>query len=56
MATNSILKNVEIKDQKHGKALVTALESAAGKKSKEVQLRQTYEDISGENLRSLFGR
>lgn len=56
MATKSILKNVEIKDKKQGKALVIALESAAGKKSKDVQLRQAYEDVSGEKLRRLLGR
>lgn len=54
MATKSILKNVDIKDKKLGKSLVVALENAAGKRSKEVQLSRTYEDVRGEKLRKLF--
>lgn len=56
MATKSILKNVDIKDKKLGKSLVIALENAAGKKSKEVQLSRTYEDVRGEKLRSFFNK
>lgn len=54
MATKSILKNVDIKDKKLGKSLVVALENAAGKKSKEVQLTRTYEDVRGDKLRSIL--
>ena len=54
MATKSILKNVDIKDKKLGKALVIALENAADKRSKDVQLSRTYEDIRGEKLRSIL--
>lgn len=54
MATKSFLKNVDIKDKKLGKALVIALENAADKHSKEVQLSRTYEDIRGEKLRSIL--
>ena len=56
MATKSILKNVDIKDRKLGKSLVIALENAAGKRSKDVQLSRTYEDARGEKLRSLFNK
>ena len=54
MATKSILKNVDIKDRKLGKSLVIALENAAGKRTKDVQLSRTYEDVRGEKLRSIF--
>lgn len=54
MATKSILKNVDIKEKKLGKSLVVALENAAGKHSKDVQLTRTYEDVRGEKLRSIL--
>lgn len=54
MATKSILKNVDIKDKKLGKALVIALENASNKHSKDVQLSRTYEDIRGDKLRSIL--
>lgn len=54
MATKSILKNVDIKDKKLGKALVVALEHAADKHSKDVQLSRTYEDVRGDKLRSIL--
>lgn len=56
MATKSILKNVDIKDKKLGKSLVVALENAAGKSSKDVQLSRTYEDARGSKLRSILGK
>lgn len=54
MATKSILKNVDIKDKKLSKSLVVALENAAGKRSIDVQLSRTYEDVRGEKLRSIL--
>lgn len=56
MATKSILKNVDIKDKKLGKALILALENAAGKKAQDVELSRTYEDVKGEKLRKLFNK
>ena len=56
MATKSILKNVDIKDKKLGKSLVVALENAADKHSKTVQLSRTYEDVRGDKLRSILGK
>ena len=56
MATKSILKNVDIKDKKLGKSLVIALENAAGKRSRDVQLSRTYEDVRGDKLRSILGK
>ncbi|MCM1112190.1 MAG: hypothetical protein NC399_02930 [Muribaculum sp.] len=54
MATKSILKNVDIKDKKLGKSLVIALEHAAGKHAKDVQLSRTYEDARGDRLNAIF--
>ena len=54
MATKSIIKNVYIKDECSGKALVFALEAAAGKHSQEVQLSKTYEYVHGKKLRSIL--
>lgn len=54
MATKSILKNVDIKDKRLGKSLVIALEHAAGKHAKDVQLSRTYEDVRGEKLRNIL--
>lgn len=56
MATKSILKNVDIKDRKLGKSLVVALEHAAGKRSKDVELTRTYEDVRGDKLRSILSK
>lgn len=55
MATKSILKNVDIKEQKLGKSLVVALENAAGKRAKNVTLSRTYSDIRGQKIQEIFG-
>lgn len=54
MSTNSILNNVYIKDKKLGKSLVSALENAAGKHTNDVVLSRTYEDVRGDELRSII--
>lgn len=54
MATKSILKNINIKEKKLGKSLVIALENAAGKHSKDVQLTRTYEEVQSDKLRMIF--
>lgn len=56
MATKSLLKNVDIKYKKLGKSLVIALENAAGKHAKDVQLSRTYEDVKGDKLKSILGK
>ena len=56
MATKSILKNVDIRDKKLGKALVVALESAVSKKAKEIVLSRTYKEIRGDNINEIFGK
>lgn len=55
MATKSILKNIDIKDKKLGKALVVALENASKKSSKEVTLSRTYSDVRGEKIKEILG-
>ena len=55
MATKSILKNVDIKDKKLGKSLIIALESAAGKHSKDVTLSRRYDDVRGEKIKKILG-
>ena len=55
MATKSILKNVDIKDENLGKSLVVALENAASKRSKTVSLSRTYSDVRGQKIKELFG-
>lgn len=54
MATKSILKNIDIKDKELGKSLVIALENATRAHAKDVQLSRTYEDVSGDKLRSIL--
>lgn len=56
MATKSILKNVDIKDKKLGKQLVIALENASSKKSKQVTLSRTYQDIRGEKIKEVLNK
>lgn len=56
MTTKGILKNVDIKDKKPEKSLVIALESAAKKQLKYVQLSRTYKDVKGDKLRNILGR
>ncbi len=56
MATKSILKNVDIKDKKLGKSLVIALENAAGKHAKDVQLSRSYEEVRGDKIRRVLGK
>lgn len=55
MATKSILKNIDIKDRKMGRAIVSALENSKNKKSKDVVLSRTCEEVKGEKIKLLFG-
>lgn len=54
MATKSILKNVDIKDKTLGKSLLSALENASGKSSKEVEMTRTYTDVHGEKIKDVL--
>lgn len=55
MATKSILKNVDIKNQHLGKSLVIALENASNKQSKDVILSRRYKDIQKNDIKSVLG-
>jgi hypothetical protein len=55
MATKSIYKNVVIKDKRLSKNLVSALENAQNKGSKEIQLSKSYREITKCQIKDLFG-
>lgn len=55
MATKSIMKNISIKNRKMGYAIVSALENSKRKKSKDVILQHTCEEIKGEKINQIFG-
>lgn len=54
MATKSIYKNVNLKSKVLTRGLIEALENAMGKKSKEVQLQKSFEEVKGNDLKTLF--
>lgn len=54
MPTKSFLKNVIIKDKIPGMQLVTALETASQKHPKEIHLKEAYEDVHGDKMRSIL--
>lgn len=56
MATKSFTKNIDIRDKKLGKSLVSALENASNKKSKDVSLSRTYSEASNDTIRKIFGK
>ena len=55
MATKSILKNIDIKDNASCFALVDALEKAEGKRGKKVVLSKPCTELKGEALKKVFG-
>ncbi len=55
MATKTILKNIDIKDRKMGRALVFALEKSETKKTKVVELTRVCREIKGEKIKDIFG-
>ena len=56
MATKSILKNVVIKDKKSCSSLVNALESAKGKRAKEVIYSRSVRTADDEMIKKMFNR
>ena len=56
MASNSILKNVNITDKHLGRSFVVALEQAQNKTSAEVEISRTVSEIRGEKIKELFGK
>jgi hypothetical protein len=55
MATKSILKNIDIKDKKMARLIISALEYSKDKRSKNVVLRRTCQELKGGNIKDLFG-
>lgn len=55
MATKSIYKNVVIKDARLSKNLVSALENAQKKASKNVKLSKSCREIKKEQVKEIFG-
>lgn len=55
MATKSILKSINIKDRKNGSKLVNALESAKGKKAKDVIMSKAVCMADDSLIKKMFG-
>lgn len=55
VATQSILKNVVIRDEKSALALVEALEKASTSQKPSTSPEYTVNDIKGEQIRKFFG-
>ena len=55
VATQSILKNVVIRDEKSALALVEALEKASTFQKPSTSPEYTVNDIKGEQIRKFFG-
>jgi len=55
MATKSILKNIDIKNQRLGRAFASALENAENKTSKEVNFSKTCTTATRSQVKNIFG-
>lgn len=55
MATKSVLKSIHIRDKNAAERLVSALEHASGKGSKQVLQTRMFSDASREEIRKMFG-
>jgi iron(III) transport system ATP-binding protein len=55
MATKSIYKNVIIKDARLSRNLVSALENAKKKQSKDVRLSKTCHELKRDQIKGIFG-
>jgi len=56
MATNSIFKNIKIKDKKAAAKFITALEKAKNRDSKEVVYSKRVSEATREEIRLMFGK
>lgn len=56
MATKSILKSINIKRKKSALSLISAVENASGKHSKEVIYSRPCSEASREEIRAMFGK
>lgn len=55
MATKSILKNIDIRERRMGRALILALEKSEAKKGKQIELSRICREIKGEKIKDIFG-
>lgn len=56
MATKSVLKSIHIRDKTAAKRLVSALENASGKTSKQIASTRMFSDANREEIHKMFGR
>ncbi|VTR22884.1 Uncharacterised protein [Actinobacillus pleuropneumoniae] len=54
MATSSITQNIIIKDKKSSLQLISALENADRKRSKQVSLSKAHTEIRGDKIKEIF--
>jgi len=55
MATNSVLKNIDIREKHLGRTLVEALENAMDKGSKDVVVKKTVTRANKDQVLKFFG-
>ncbi|SMP38232.1 hypothetical protein [Anoxynatronum buryatiense] len=55
MATKSILKNINIKDKRMGRSVVSSLEKAKDKETTAVVMSKKVKEIRGDEIGALFG-
>lgn len=55
MATKSILKNIDIRERRMGRAIISALEESKNKKAKEVALSRICREVKGKKIKDIFG-
>lgn len=55
MATKSVLKSIHIRDKRAAERLVSALEHAAEKGSKQVLRTRMFSDANRDEIRKMFG-
>ena len=55
MATNSILKNLRIKDRRMAQKFVKALEQSHEKKAKDVIIPHKVQTLDKEQIKAVFG-
>lgn len=55
MATNSIYKEMRVKDRKYCRNFVAALENAEKKSGKAIVPSKRIQEIRGDSLRKMFG-
>lgn len=56
MATNSIYKDIRIKDRKQCRKLIHALENATEKRGKNVTVSKMVQTVRGEDIKEMFSK